>query len=183
MPAIAVILVIVLLLVFYVISSQRQFIKLDELSENALSQIGVQQQSRWDALRQIAKAAKGYATHESETLEDVISARSSGPVKTSPEALEKDNEAFNSAMSRINAVVERYPDLKADNLYLKAMSSIEGYEENVRSARMVYNDTVTKWNRLVKQIPSSIVARIFSFGPREYLKTNEEVKSMPDLDF
>lgn len=183
MPVIAVIIVIVLALAFYIISSQRQFIKLDELSENALSQIGVQQQSRWDALRQIAKAAKGYATHESETLEDVIRARSGGPVETSPEALERDNEAFNSALSRLNVVVERYPELKADSLYIKAMSSIEGYEENVRTARMVYNDTVTKWNRLVKQIPSSIVASIFSFGPREYLKTSEEASAMPDLDF
>lgn len=177
-----IIVVLIVLLIGYVISAQRQFVNLEELSDNALSQIGVQQQSRWDALTQIAKAAKGYATHEQDTLDKVISARNSSMPQNARDVVRDDNQ-FAEALSRFNVVVEAYPQLKADSLYLKAMNSIENYEENVRTSRMVFNDTVTKWNRMVKQIPSNIVASIFGYSEKEYLETNQETASMPDLEF
>lgn len=182
MPGIIILIAVVVLVVGYIITTQRQFINLGELSDNALSQIGVQQQSRWDALTQVAKAAKGYATHEKETLDSVIGARNPAPPKNAQDVMRDDNQ-FAEALSRFNVVVEQYPQLKADALYMKAMGSIEKYEENVRMSRMVFNDTVTKWNRLVKQIPSSFVAAIFGFSQRQYLETNQATANMPDLEF
>lgn len=178
-----IILVVVIALIGYVITTQRQFVNLDELVENALSQIGIQQQSRWDALTQLAKAAKGYATHEQDTLDKVISARGGRTAPRNAEDVMRDDNQFAEALSRFNVVTEAYPELKADSLYLKAMNSIETYEENVRTSRMVFNDTVTKWNRLVKQIPSNFVASIFGYSERQYLETNQATAAMPDLEF
>ena len=123
-----------------------------------------------------------YATHEKETLESVIGARNPAPPKNAQDVMRDDNQ-FAEALSRFNVVVEHYPQLKADALYMNAMGSIEKYEENVRMSRMVFNDTVTKWNRLVKQIPSSFVAAIFGFSQRQYLETNQATANMPDLEF
>lgn len=177
-----ILIIVIVALVGYFISTQRNFVHLGELVGNALSQIGVQQQSRWDALSQIAKAAKAYAGHERDTLSEVIAGRS-GTMPQNAQDVQKDDNMFAEALSRLNVVVEAYPELKADNLYIKSMNAIEKYEENVRTSRMVYNDTVTKWNRLVKQIPSSIVASILGYREKAYLETNPNTAQMPDLDF
>ena len=86
-------------------------------------------------------------------------------------------------MSKLNVVFERYPELKADNLYLEVQEGQKQYEENVRISRMVYNDTATKMNRMVRQWPSSIVASMLHFDVKEYLTIDEEKKkAYPDLD-
>jgi hypothetical protein len=80
-------------------------------------------------------------------------------------------------------VFERYPELKANELYIEAQRGQKEYEENVRLSRMVYNDTATKMNRLVRQWPSSIVASMLHFDVKDYLKVDDEKKrSYPDLD-
>ena len=86
-------------------------------------------------------------------------------------------------MSRLNVVVEQYPELKASELYQNAQAGQTEYEENVRMSRMVYNDTATKMNRMVRQWPSSIVAQMLHFDVKDYLKVdNEKKKDYPDLD-
>jgi LemA protein len=80
-------------------------------------------------------------------------------------------------------VVEQYPELKASELYKKAQEGQAQYEENVRMSRMVYNDTATKMNRMVRQWPSSIVAQMLHFDVKDYLKVDDEKKkNYPDLD-
>ena len=79
-------------------------------------------------------------------------------------------------MGRMNVVFERYPELKASELYVNAQQGQKEYEENVRMSRMVYNDTATKMNRMVRQWPSSIVASMLHFGEKEYLKVDDEKK-------
>lgn len=80
------------------------------------------------------------------------------------------------------AVSERYPELKAYEVYRDSMASLQKYEENVRMSRMVYNDSATKMNRMVRQWPSSIVAGILHFGKRDYLQTEEKKQDYPDID-
>ena len=85
-------------------------------------------------------------------------------------------------MGRLIAIGEAYPELKAADLYKEVTEGVRKYEENVRMSRMIYNDTATKMNRMVRQWPSSIVASILHFDQKEYLKTDEEQKkSYPDL--
>ena len=89
---------------------------------------------------------------------------------------------LSSVFSRLMAISEAYPNLKADGMFLKTMDSIRGYEENVRMSRMVYNYSATKMNRAVRQWPSSFVASMLHFGEREYLTVDDQQKkSMPDL--
>lgn len=178
-----IILVIVLGVLFYVFNTQRELVRLDELCKNAFSQIAVQLNSRWDAVLALAKMAAQYSKHESETIIKTIQARRmDGQVKTAAEANEQQG-AFAQVLGRLIAVGEAYPELKANEQYSKTMDGINDYEEKVRQSRMVYNDTATKMNRMVRQWPSSIVASMLHFSEREYLTVDEEKKSAyPNLD-
>ncbi len=179
----AIILIVVAVILFaYFVSTQRSLVNLDELCKNALSQIEVQLNSRWDAVLALAKTAAQYAKHESETLIEVIQQRRGEQVNT-PEAVNEQTSALGQVMGRLIAIGEAYPDLKAANLYQEAMGGMKQYEENVRMSRMVYNDTATKMNRMVRQWPSSIVASMLHFDEKAYLKVdNEEKKNYPNLD-
>ena len=178
-----IILIIVLGVLFYVFNTQRELVRLDELCKNAFSQIAVQLNSRWDAVLALAKMAAQYSKHESETIIKTIQARRmDGQVKTAAEANEQQG-AFAQVLGRLIAVGEAYPELKANEQYSKTMDGINDYEEKVRQSRMVYNDTATKMNRMVRKWPSSIVASMLHFSEREYLTVDEEKKSAyPNLD-
>lgn len=178
-----IILIIVLGVLFYVFNTQRELVRLDELCKNAFSQIAVQLNSSWDAVLALAKMAAQYSKHESETIIKTIQARRmDGQVKTAAEANEQQG-AFAQVLGRLIAVGEAYPELKANEQYSKTMDGINDYEEKVRQSRMVYNDTATKMNRMVRQWPSSIVASMLHFNEREYLTVDEEKKSAyPNLD-
>ena len=178
-----IILIIVLGVLFYVFNTQRELVRLDELCKNAFSQIAVQLNSRWDAVLALAKMAAQYSKHESETIIKTIQARRmDGQVKTAAEANEQQG-AFAQVLGRLIAVGEAYPELKANEQYSKTMDGINDYEEKVRQSRMVYNDTATKMNRMVRQWPPSIVASMLHFKEREYLTVDEEKKSAyPNLD-
>ena len=175
---------IVLLLVVvaaYFIMTQRKLVSLDELCKNALSQIEVQLNSRFDAVIALAKTAAKYAAHESETIIKAVEAR--GGKASTPEAINQQSDMLGQMMGRLNVVFERYPELKASELYVNAQNGQKEYEENVRMSRMVYNDTATKMNRMVRQWPSSIVASMLHFAEKEYLKVDDENKrNYPNLD-
>lgn len=163
------------------VKTQRELVDMDEKCKNALSQIEVQLNSRWDALMSLAKAATAYAQHEAETLASTIAARRGVEIHTAAD-VNKQQDAFSEVLSRLMAVNESYPELKASGLYEKTMSSINAYEENVRMARMIYNDTVTRLNRYVRQWPSSMVAGQLHFVEREYLTADSKgKKEMPEL--
>jgi len=177
-----VIIVLAVIVIGYFISTQRALVNLDELCKNALSQIEVQLNSRWDALLALAKTAAQYAKHESETLIEVIQQRRGEQVNT-PAAINEQTAALNQVMGRLIAISEAYPNLKAADLYKEAQSGVKQYEENVRMSRMIYNDTATKMNRMVRQWPSSIVANMLHFEQKDYLKVDDEQKkNYPNLD-
>ncbi len=176
-----VVLVLLAMIIGWVISVQRNLVGLDELCKNAMSQIGVQQNSRWDALGALADMVKQYDDHEYNTLKDIIAQRTNiGTNSTAAEA-EADENLITKAMSRFLAVAEAYPDLKANTNYQNLMDSIKQYEENVRLARMSYNDTVTKYNRTIRMFPTSLIAGLLRFVERDYLETPDEKQAMPDL--
>ena len=188
MTVLVVVIVLAVLVIGYFISTQRSLVNLDELCKNALSQIEVQLNSRFDAVIALAKTAAKYAEHESDTIIKTIQARggNSGTIPangTSAAAINQQADLLGQMMGRLNVVFERYPELKASDLYLEAQQGQKQYEENVRMSRMVYNDTATKMNRMVRQWPSSIVASILHFDLKDYLKVDDEKKkNYPDLD-
>ena len=178
---IIIIIVLAVIIIGYFISTQRSLVNLDEMCKNALSQIEVQLNSRWDALLGLAQVASKYAQHESETLIGVIKQRR-GEIVNTPEAVNEQQSALRQVMGQLMAIRESYPELKADNLFNEVQDGVKEYEENVRMSRMVYNDTATRMNRMVRQWPSSIVASMLHFDIKEYLKVDEEQKkSYPNL--
>ena len=180
-----IIIVLAVIVIGYFISTQRSLVNLDELCKNALSQIEVQLNSRFDAVIALAKTAAQYAKHESETIIQAVQARggNSGTTPNTPAAINEQANLLGQLMGRLNVVFERYPELKASELYKEAQEGMKQYEENVRMSRMVYNDTATKMNRMVRQWPSSIVASILHFDQKDYLKVDrEEKKQYPNLD-
>ena len=177
--------IIALAVVVYFISTQRSLVSLDEMCKNALSQIEVQLNSRFDAVVALAKTAAKYAEHESQTIIQTVQAR--GGVNPQAEgtatALNQQSELLGQMMGKLNVVFERYPELKASELYTEAQQGQKEYEENVRMSRMIYNDTATKMNRMVRQWPSSIVASMLHFDVKDYLSVDDEKKkAYPDLD-
>ncbi len=174
--------VVVVACVGYIISTQRSLVSLDEFCKNSLGQIEVQLNSRWDALLALAQAAARYSKYEAETLMQTIRERRVAGI-TNAGDVQAQQQDMQGIVSRLMAVGEAYPDLKAAELFGKTMDGVNKYEDNVRMARMVYNDTATKMNRMVRQFPSSIVAGMLGFGVRDYLKADDaKKKSYPNLN-
>ena len=176
-----IIIAIIVILVLWVISVQRKLVKAEEICKNSLSQIGVQLASRWDALKALAELTKGYSEHEYKTITDTIAQRR--PItagSTTADANAQEN-LYAQALSHLNVVVEKYPELKANEQYNKGIDNINVYENQVRMSRMVYNDSVTKFNQLIRQFPDSVVASMLHFVPREYLVENQGKTDMPSF--
>jgi LemA protein len=176
-----IIVAVVVLLVLWIISAQRKFVNAEELTKNAMSQIGVQQNSRWDALTGLVDLIKSYNEHEYNTLKEVIAARSGITASSTAEEAQAQEDLIEKALVQVKAISEQYPNLKADAMYIKTMDSVNTYENQVRMSRMTYNDTVTRYNRLIRQIPDSIVAGLFHFPEKQYLKENTAKADMPSL--
>lgn len=172
--------VIIVILFAWLISVQRKLVVMDENINNAMSQIGVQLSSRFDALSALLDLTKGYAYHESKTLIETIKSRRSIITATStPEDVLRQEGVISETLGRISMVAEQYPELKANENYVKCMNAVDSYEKMVRTSRLIYNDSVTKLNRELRMFPTSLVAGIFSFRQREYLETVEEKAGMP----
>ncbi len=170
---------IVILIVMWGISTYNKLISSREFVRNSMGNIGAQIESRWDAVKSLIDAAKKYSSHEVETLTNITAMRAKVDRTSEPTTVEKDDNLFEQAMNQINVVAENYPELKADRVYIQAMEGVDKYENNVRQARMVYNDTVTKFNRKVQQFPSSIVAGMFGFSQEAYFQSSSSKSDMP----
>ncbi|MBP5626443.1 MAG: LemA family protein [Bacteroidales bacterium] len=172
---------VVVLIVLWIISVQRKLVNQDELCQNAMSTIGVQQESRWDALTGMVELIKSYNEHEYNTLRDVIAQRRPIDAKSTAADVDAQESLIGKVAAGINVAVERYPELKANENYGKAMDAVDKYTNMVRTSKMVYNDTATNYNKLIRQIPDSIVASLFGFKGRDYLKTEDKKTEMPSL--
>ena len=168
--------------VIWGIGVQRRLVAMDENVNNAMSQIGVQLSSRFDALTALLDLAKGYAAHESQTLIETIKSRRSVITATStPDDVLKQEGVISEALGRISMVAERYPELKANENYKKCMDAVDSYEKMVRTSRLIYNDSVTKLNRELLMFPTSLLGSMFGFHQRDYLEVVEEKADMPSM--
>ena len=182
MTILIIIALLVVLLARWVMSTQRRLVVMDENINNAMSQIGVQLSSRFDALTALLDLAKGYAAHESQTLiETIKSRRSVITAKSTPQDVLQQEGVISEALGRISMVAERYPELKADKGYAKCMDAVDSYEKMVRTSRLIYNDSVTKLNREIRMFPVSLIAGMLGFRQRDYLEAREDKADMPSM--
>lgn len=176
-----ILIVLLVILVLWAISLQRKLVVLDENVNNAMSGIGVMLSSRWDALVALLDLTKGYAEHEYKTLQDVVAARSAISGKSSAKDVDAQENVITQTLGKIMAIAESYPELRANENYIKTMDSVNQYESTVRKSRLVYNDCVTKLNREIRMFPASIIAGMLGFSSRDYLEAEEGKSQMPSM--
>ncbi len=182
LPTVIVIIAIAAVIVLWITSTQRRLVVLDENVGNAMSQIGVQLSSRFDALTALLDLARGYAKHESETLiETIKSRRSVITARSTPDEVLRQEGILSEALGRIAMVSEQYPELKANQGYTKTMNAVETFENMVRTSRLIYNDSVTKLNREIRMLPVSLIAGMLGFRQREYLEEQTAKADMPSM--
>ena len=168
--------------VMWIISLQRKLVVMDENINNAMSQIGVQLSSRFDALTALLDLTAAYAAHESQTLmETVKSRRSVITAISTPDDVLQQEDIISEALGRISMVAEQYPDLKASQNYIKCMDAVDSYEKMVRTSRLIYNDSVTKFNRELRMFPTSLFIGMLGFQPRDYLEVNDAKADLPRM--
>lgn len=186
--------VVVVLAGWFVISTLNGLIPMDETCQANWSQVLNQYQRRSDLIPNLVATVKGYATHEQETLTQVIEARAKATQTTlSPEMLtdEKAMSAFmqnqgalSSALSRLMVVVEKYPDLKANQNFLALQSQLEGTENRIAVARKDYIDSVKVFNTRIRTIPTKWIVAIFSdMEKKATFDIEESKKAVPTVDF
>ena len=164
--------VVLVIIILWFISAQRKLVAMDENINNAMGQIGVQLSSRWDALTALLDLTKGYADHEYKTISDTIKMRTSINSNSSAAEVNKQENMLTEAMGKIMAVAESYPELKANENYIKTMDSVNEYEKMVRQSRLIYND---------RMFPTSIAAGMLHITSRDYLEASEQKADMPDM--
>lgn len=173
-------LIIFIVLVIWAIALYNKFVTLGERVINARAQIATQIESRWDAVKILIDATKSYAKYEVDTLDSIVKKRISMGSNSPVDEMEKDEAQFEEVVSKLIAISENYPDLKASDVYKSTMKSINKFESNVRGSRMIFNDVVTKFNRLVKMFPSNVIASMFHFTEKEYFQGTESKQNMPE---
>lgn len=188
---------IVVLVMFglYAVSGYNGLIALDEEVNEKWAQVQNVYQRRLDLIPNLVNTVKGYAAHERETLEAVISARASA-TKISPEALQgaltspqamqnfdAAQSALSGALSKLMVVVERYPALKANENFLALQSQLEGTENRITVERKRFNEVVREYNKKVRRFPTSLVANLFGFEKKAMFEAGEAAQKAPEIKF
>ncbi len=174
--------VIVLIILSFVII-YNSLISLRNRVKDQWAQIDVQLKRRFDLIPNLVETVKGYAKHESETLESVIKARNTFLEAKTPEEEMKANGELSNAVTKLFALSESYPDLKANTNFLDLQEQLNGTEEKIASARQFYNDTVLMYNNKIEMIPSNIVAALFKFQKEAFFEANKEERENVKVQF
>ncbi len=183
-----VILGLVILIVLWAIGVYNRYISLDTENQTAFSNVGTFLQKRLDLIPNLVETVKGYAKHETETLQGVIEARSRmlkldlNDVNNLEEIRKMENE-LTKTLKSIMALSESYPDLKANVNFLELQNSLTDIENQIEGARRYYNATVGELNSFVRKFPTVLLAGIFKFRNAEYFKEDIEAKNAPKVSF
>lgn len=178
--------------VIWAIVAYNSLVKMDEGVETAWAQVENVYQRRADLIPNLVATVKGYAAHESETLESVIAARSKAtqitvdPQNLSAEALQKYQAAqgeLGAALGKLLAITENYPELKANQNFLELQSQLEGTENRITVERQKFNDTAKEYNTAIRQFPKNILAGIFGFEKKAYFEAKEGADVAPVVEF
>lgn len=190
-----VLLIVIALIVLFVVGIYNRLVGLRNRFKNAFAQIDVQLQRRYDLIPNLVETAKGYMKHERETLEAVTAARNTAYAASKAAAANPaDNGAMKSlvqaesglggALSRLMAVAEQYPDLKANQNMMQLSEELTSTENKVSFARQAYNDSVMTYNTQREVFPAAIFAGMFGFGPAELFQIESAAaRQAPKVSF
>lgn len=178
-----IILIVVVLIALYVISTYNNLVVARNKVKDQFSQIDVQLKRRFDLIPNLVETVKGYAKHESETLEKVIQARNNyANAKSDAEKIEASKEMSKGVMN-IMALAESYPDLKANTNFVDLQNQLKEIEEKISYARQFYNDSVLMYNNKIEMFPSNLVASIFKFQKEAFFEADEKERENVQVKF
>ena len=181
---IGVIVAVIVAVCGYAWSSYNSFVKLGQTIDTEWANVETQYQRRADLIPNLVNTVKGYAKHEQETLDQVVAARAKALAGANSIAeYNASQQEVTSALGRLIAIAESYPDLKANSNFLELQSQLEGTENRIAVARKNYNEAVKGYNTLVKQFPSNLVAKMFDFAERDLFSAAEGTEKAPQVEF
>lgn len=184
--------VVIALVAIWGISSYNGLVSMDENVSNQWANVETQYQRRSDLIPNLVNTVKGYAKHESQTLESVMQARSQAtqvkidPSNCTPQQLaayQKAQGDVTTALGKLLAITENYPDLKANQNFLELQSQLEGTENRINVARKDFNDTAKKYNTSLRSFPRNIVASMCGFEKRAYFEAEAGAEKAPKVEF
>ncbi len=159
--------VIVLILILYVIGCYNKLVRGRVTVEEAFATMDVYLKKRFDLIPNLVETVKGYASHEKETLEQVVALRNQSYDGMSDDEKVANGVAISQAIPKIMAIAEAYPDLKANSNFLELSSQLETVENDIANSRKYYNGAVKRYNLTVQSVPSNIIAGIFHFETKK----------------
>jgi len=183
---------VIVVLVLFLVSGYNKMVRLDEAVKSQWAQVENVYQRRADLIPNLVNTVKGYADFEKSTLTQVIEARAKATSvqinadKLDPQSLQKFQAAqdqLSSALARLMVVVERYPDLKANQNFLELQAQLEGTENRIAVERRKFNEETRKYNTYIKRFPQTLYARIFGFEEKGYFKAVQGAEKAPEVKF
>ena len=178
-----ILIIVLVLIVLWAISVYNKLIVLRNRVKDQWAQIDVQLKRRFDLIPNLVETVKGYTKHESETLEAVIKARNTYVSATVPEEQMKADGELTKAISKLFALTESYPDLKANTNFQALQQELTETESKIAAARQFYNDTVMVYNNKVSMVPSNIIAGLFKFNKEAFFEANETERQNVQVKF
>ena len=184
MPVWAIILIVVVaLIVLYIISTYNSLVSLRNQAKDQASQIDVELKRRFDLVPNLIETVKGYTKHEKSTFEDVVKARNTYISAGSTEEQLKADGELSKAISKLFALAESYPELKANESFTKLQDELNEIEQKIVYARQFYNDAVMKLNNKIEMFPSNIIANMFNFTKQNFFEASSEERQNVKVKF
>ena len=184
MSAVAwIVIAVVVLLLLFLVSAYNRLVRLRNRIDAAWSQIDVQLKRRYDLIPNLVETVKGYAAHESETLEAVVRARQQAQQAQGVEQQAQAENMLTGALRQLFAVAEAYPNLKANENFLALQEELTGTESRIAFARQFYNEQVLAYDNATEQFPTNILAGAFGFQQKPYFEVEEASRQPVRVDF
>lgn len=189
---IIIIVALVAIIGIYVFTAYNSLASKDEACLNQWSKVESQYQRRLDLIPNLVSTVKGYAKHEEETLIKVIEARNNATqvkfdannfTQEQMEQFQQSQDALSSALKGLNIVIERYPDLKANQNFLQLQSQLEGTENRIAVERQRYSDMVNEYNTSIRRFPKNMVASLLGFERKAYFEAQNGAENAPQVEF
>ncbi|MEB3244727.1 MAG: LemA family protein [Vampirovibrionales bacterium] len=177
---------VILLLGLWGVGSYNALVSQDTVVEQKSADVQSQLKRRADLVPNLVQTVKGYAKHETEVFKDIANARArllSADVGKNPGEASEANAAFNSSLGRLLALAENYPNLKADQNFIRLQDELSGTENRINYARLQYNDSVKNYNLAVRSFPSNIIAGLSGFEKRAPFEASKAEQATPYVAF
>ncbi|WP_339741784.1 LemA family protein [uncultured Maricaulis sp.] len=183
MDASIILLIVVIVVGFILVGIYNRLVALRQTCNQAWGDVDVQLKQRHDVIPNLVETVKGYAKHETDTLENVIKARQAAIVAPNVKELAGAENMLSGALRQLFALSESYPDLKANQNFMQLQSELSDLENKIAAARRFFNNAVAEFNTAIEQFPAVLMASMFGFAKRDFFEVAEAERAAPQVKF